>query len=279
MTGLIDVGGGMRDIYGAGVADQCLRDGVKFDRLYGVSAGSANILQYMSGQMGRNFRFYAVYAFRPQYMSFKNLILEKSYLDLDYVYGDLSNSDGEDPLDYDAIERSGIPYTVIATDAATGKPVYFHQDDISKDNFDVIKASCCVPLFNQPYPIGDSAYYDGGMSDPIPVKLALEDGCDKVVLVLTRPKDYYRKDDMDLKIAFAMRKKYPNAAKAMAYRSRIYNRQLDMAKKYEAEGKVLIVAPDSIEGMSTLKKDREAMVSLYHKGVQDARVIKDFVEA
>jgi predicted patatin/cPLA2 family phospholipase len=277
MTGLIDVGGGMRDIYGAGVVDQCLADGVKFDRVYGISAGSANIMQYMSGQMGRNFRFYAIYAFRPEYMSFKNFLREGSYIDLDYIYSALSDSDGEDPLDYDAVVRAGIPFTIVATDAETGKPAYFTQSDVSRDNYDAVKASCCVPFFNKPYPFKDSAYFDGGMSDPIPVLRALRDGCDKVVVVLTRPKNFYRKDSMDLRIAFAMRKKYPNAAKAMAYRSRVYNRQLDLAKKYEKAGKVLIVAPDSIDGMSTLKKDRGAMVDLYHKGVNDGKAIRQFL--
>ena len=30
MTGIIDVGGGMRDIYGAGVLDYCLDNNIKF---------------------------------------------------------------------------------------------------------------------------------------------------------------------------------------------------------------------------------------------------------
>ena len=43
MIGCIDVGGGLRDIYGAGVFDRLLDDGVTFDYCLGVSAGSANI--------------------------------------------------------------------------------------------------------------------------------------------------------------------------------------------------------------------------------------------
>ena len=39
--GVIDVGGGLRGIYGAGVLDRCLEEDLRFDLCIGVSAGSA----------------------------------------------------------------------------------------------------------------------------------------------------------------------------------------------------------------------------------------------
>ena len=42
-TGIVDVGGGLRDIYGAGVLDRCLDESIHFDVCIGVSAGSANL--------------------------------------------------------------------------------------------------------------------------------------------------------------------------------------------------------------------------------------------
>ena len=44
--GIIDIGGGMRDIYGAGIFDYCLQEGITFDLGVGVSAGSANPVSY-----------------------------------------------------------------------------------------------------------------------------------------------------------------------------------------------------------------------------------------
>lgn len=38
--GVIDVGGGLRGIYGAGVLDRCLEEDLRFDLCIGVSAGS-----------------------------------------------------------------------------------------------------------------------------------------------------------------------------------------------------------------------------------------------
>ena len=63
-TEIIDVGGGLRGVYAAGVFDRCLDTGVHFDVGIGVSAGSANILAYAAGQRGRNYTFYAEYPFR-----------------------------------------------------------------------------------------------------------------------------------------------------------------------------------------------------------------------
>ncbi len=41
--GIVDVGGGLRGIYAAGVLDRCMEHGIQFDLGIGVSAGSANL--------------------------------------------------------------------------------------------------------------------------------------------------------------------------------------------------------------------------------------------
>ena len=38
--------------------------------------------------------------------------------------------------------------------------------------------------------IKDSKYLDGAMSDPIPIQKALDDGYEKIIVVLTRPENY-----------------------------------------------------------------------------------------
>jgi predicted patatin/cPLA2 family phospholipase len=277
MMGIIDVGGGLRGIYGAGIVDWCLQNSIHVDRCYGVSAGSANLITYLAQQPDRLFRFYSNYAFRKEYMSFHNLLTKGSYVDLDYVYGTLTNQDGEDPLDFKKALQSNIPLTIVATDAETGKPVYFDMKDMKQDHYDFIKASSCVPVFNKPFLIDGHPYYDGAISDPIPLKKAFEDGCDRVILVLTRPRDYYRSPDNDEKMAKLIRHRYPSAARDLADRAVTYNRELDEAKAYEEQGKVLILAPDNIDGMNTLKADRDALLNLYRKGYQDAAAILPFL--
>ena len=57
-----------------------------------------------------------------------------------------------------------------------------------------------------------------------------------------------------------------------------YNAEVENAKKLEAEGKVLILSPDNLEGMTTLKRDIEAMEKLYQKGYRDAAKIPEFLK-
>ena len=277
MTGVIDVGGGMRGSYGAGVFDWCMDNQISFDYHVGVSAGSANLCSLLAGQRGRNLYFYADYSFRPEYMSLKHFLQTGDYLDLEYIYGGaLTNSGGEYPLDFEAMLASGKPFEIVATDALTGLPHYFEMREMQQDDYGAIKASSCVPAVNHPYAWKGGLYYDGGLSDPIPYKRCLDAGCDKVVVVLTRPRDYFRDPSKDERMARLLYK-YPNAAKALTFRSRLYNDQLRDVTELERQGRALIVAPDDISGMKTLTKDKDAIVALYQKGYRDAHAIGAFL--
>lgn len=277
MIGVVDVGGGERGAYGAGVLDICMERGIDFDYCVGVSAGAANLSSYLAGQQGRNFAFYTSYSFRPQYMGFGLVLKKGEYADLDYIYGGLSGSDGEYPLDYEAMVASGKQFIIVATDANSAQPVYFTLDDMSQDDYGPVKASSALPFVNKPYPVAGRPCFDGGLSDPIPVRHALLAGCEKVVVILTRPRDFYRDSKKDMRFARLIYGKYPRIAEALANRAGLYNLQLDLAKKYEREGKAIIIAPDSIGDMSTLTKDKEAIEGLYAKGLRDASAIEGFL--
>ena len=167
--GVIDVGGGLRGIYGAGVLDRCLEEDLRFDLCIGVSAGSANMTSYLAGQHGRNKPFYDEYSFRREYMSVHNLIRKHSYLDLGYVYGTLSNAGGENPLDYAALARSPAELCVVAANAQNGEAQYFTKADLHPDDYRILMASCCIPVAGKPIEIGDVPYYDGALGDTIPL--------------------------------------------------------------------------------------------------------------
>lgn len=275
--GVVDVGGGLRGIYAAGVFDYCLDEEIKFDFCIGVSAGSANIVSYIAGQKKRNYVFYADYPFRKEYMSFQNVIRKHSYLDLDYVYGTLSNSDGENPLDHAAIQRSPAEVLIVASNAVTGEVKYFDKTDLKPDDYSVLKASSAIPFVCRPYEVEGIPYYDGALGDPVPVEKAFQCGCDKVVVILSKPKDILRGQGKDPFFARRIQKKYPLAAQNLLLRAQRYNDGVALAKQYEAQGRALIVAPDDTCGVDTLTKDREALERFYRKGYQDGQNIRNFI--
>ena len=275
--GVVDVGGGLRGSFGAGVLDYCMEQGIRFDFGIGVSAGAANISSYLANQKGRNFVFYTEYFQREQYMGVKNLMHTGSYIGLDYIYSSLSDHEGDYPLDWKTIRNDPRDMTIVATDANTGLPHYFQKYDMRQDSYDPIKASCCVPVINRPYKVDGIPYFDGGLSDPVPYEKAFEAGCDKVVVILTRPEDYRRIPKNDKIIADLLHPHYPNASQAMRNRSVVYNQQVDACEYLQVQGKVCIVAPDSIGKMKTLTKDKDSIEALYYKGYEEAKSILNFV--
>ena len=277
MTGIVDVGGGNRGAYGAGVFDRLMDENIKFDICIGVSAGSANVISYTCSQRGRNYRFYHDYAFRKEYMSLSNLFSKGEYIDLDYVYSVLSNSDGEDPLDFAAMSVYPGKSFFTVTDARTGKPLYFGSDTISEDDYKIISASCSIPIVCGPTELNGCMYFDGGLSDPVPYEKALSLGCDKLVVILTKPKDYRKSGKKEALMSKLIESKYPVIAKQTAVYPSLYNDQVDALLRLEAEGKCLIIAPDNTCGVGTVKKDKESIDRLYRKGYEDAAAIREYL--
>ncbi len=278
MLGNIDVGGGMRGSFTAGIYDYFLDKGVQpFDYLIGVSAGSGNMISYLAGQRGRNLRFYLDYAFRKEYMSMHNMLLTGSYINLDYPYTFLSGPGGEDPVDLAAFNKSAARYEAVVTDGATGEPVYYDKEELREGNFDIIKASCCVPGACRPYPLKDRLGFDGGIADPVPYKRAVEQGCDRLGVLLTRPVDYLRPLLDHREVMEKAMSRWPLAYAALLRRSVRYNRDIEAVKELEREGKALLVGPADIGGMGTLTKDKAAVERLYHMGYEQGPRILEFI--
>jgi len=277
--GCIDVGGGLRDIYGAGVFDYLLDEGIYFDHCIGVSAGSANGASYAARQRGRNKDFYLDYTLRKEAMSAENFFKNGSYLDLSYIYGELSNEKGESPLDYQALKTSTTRLTVVATNAETGRARYFNQyDDVRPDDFKIIMASSCLPLVCKPVSVYNTPYFDGGISDPVPIEKALHFGCDKIVLILTKPMDAEVRRLRNEVSSRLLKSKYPAVSAAIDGMAEKYAEGLKKALELQEEGRLLIVAPDDIFGMKTLTKDLDKLSALYEKGYADAAKIKAFLQ-
>ena len=56
-----------------------------------------------------------------------------------------------------------------------------------------------------------------------------------------------------------------------------YNRSINIAKEYAKEGRLLILAPESIDGVSTLIRKGNSLDSLYRLGMKDAEKLKGFI--
>lgn len=266
MTGIVDVGGGMRGVFGCGVTDFLLDNGITFDYCLGVSAGSANLASYVAKQRGRNYTYYTKYSLRPEYMSAFNFVTKHSFFDLDYVYSVLSDSDGEYPLDYKAISQSNQIYKAVATSGETGEPQYFTKNDFGQDYYEPLKASSAMPGVCKPVSIDGTDYFDGGVSDPIPVEKALADGCDHVFLILTKPIDFVKKPEMFKSAYTKVLKNYPAVIKKLNIRHETYNNGIKKALELSKDGKVTIIAPDDGYSVTAFTRNMRELNHLYNEG-------------
>ena len=278
MIGIIDCGGGMRGVYTSGIYDYLLEHSVYIDYCLGVSAGSANLITYVAGQKGRLKRFYLQYAFEKQYMSLNNYFSKGMLFDLDYIYSGITNSTGKDPLDYNAIMSSKQQFVAGTTEAYSAEPLYYTKNDISFDDFTLLKASCALPLAcKKPIGFNGEYHFDGGIADPIPYKKAFADGCEKVIVCLSLPVEY-QKRDVPAGVVSALKKEYPRIAKKLAASGSLYNRRVQEIIELQKQGKALIVAPEDCFGIKTATRKKEGLSKLYHLGFCDGRKIQQFLE-
>lgn len=269
MTGIVDVGGGIRGVFSSGIYDAFLDEGFTADYCLGVSAGAANLITYLAGQRGRTLTFYHEYFMRKELLGVETFLKKGSFLNLDYLYSTLSNEGGENPLDFDTVMASDSVFKLVITRAEDGKACYIDKSQFVKNDYVYLKASCCLPLVCKPINIDGEDYYDGGLADPIPYKKAFEDGCDRLIVVLTKPRKDYLIPLEYLSILRKIPGRYPeilHLAETIHTRNKEALAELE---RLEKEGKVIIAEPKNCFGMKTLTKDRDAVLKMYYQGYEE----------
>lgn len=280
--GCICEGGGLKCAYSAGILDQFIEDDISFDYCIGVSAGSANLSSYLAGQKGRNLRFYTQWIEDKGFYGKKALFKYGGLFGIEYIYGNLTNSNGKDPLDFKALMKNPTEFELVATDAQTGKAVYFDKGIMRQDDYRAIMASSAIPAACRPIQINHHAYFDGGISDAIPVERALEKGCDKLVVILSKPRNFIKKPEDHKKIYSLLCARYPKIVEALNQRHVMYSHQQRLLYQLEAQGKAFIFAPDEHVPMATASLNRKDNQQLYDLAVYDyikyKEDLKDFLE-
>ena len=267
MIGLILQGGGSRGAYTAGVLDVLTKNNIFLPVTYGVSAGACNALSYISKQEGRNYRIFTEFASDKRYCSIRLLRTTGSLFGFDFIFGELAEK--LLPFDYKEFERSLLELKVCATDCNTGDPVFFDKSDLRTGFLPVI-ASASLPVVSNIIEYKGLHLLDGGVSAPIPIDYAIRDGITKNIVVLTRQKDYVKKDKTDFPLFYLKRKykAYPALIEAMKNRARVSNK--------EEKGNALVIAPSVPISISRSCTKVSKLDELYQLGVNDARArLKD----
>ena len=268
--GLVLEGGASRTVFSCGVMDVLLEENIIADMVIGTSAGIAFGVSYASMQRERNLHLAAEYMGDKRYMGLRHLFnrKNKSYYNMQFVYDDVPNI--HLPFDWNAFKNFKGEVLGVCTNVETGKAEYLPVSRTDR-TLPVLRASCALPLLFPLINIGGKDYLDGGIADSIPYKYALDNGCDKIIVVLTRERGYVKHTGKSVKIAEKIYKKYPELVKAMDERAVNYNNQIKELRTLERDGKVFVIEPVTTMGVKRTEGNRDKLLPLYYHGVSVAR--------
>ena len=278
---LVLEGGALRGMYTSGVLDTFLKNNMEFECVAGVSAGALNAMSYISKQPGRSAKINLEYCDDPRYIGRKAFIKNKGIIGYDYLFGDISEN--KVPFDYKSFENTNQRFIIVTTNCEKAETEYLEKSNCN-DLFKAAQASSSMQLASAIVEINNNHYLDGAVTTSIPVKWALEQGYEKVVVVLTRDKTY-RKPMLSNKMKKLYKlanHKYPKLIEKLNKMPERYNKLQDEIIDLEKEGKIFIIRPEKEVTVSRLEKDKEKLENLYKEGIAETEknldALKEYLE-
>jgi NTE family protein len=166
--------GGVRGMAHVGVIEELVNNGIPIDVIVGCSAGSI---------VG------ALYSDNPCIEAIKTSVWKingDTILDIDIWNCRYGLSQGktmhrvfDEHLEAETFEELHIPLIVVASDLNTGELVPMGSGDLVKS----VQASCSIPFFFVPCELNGRVFVDGGVVNPVPVKVAKDLGADIIIAV------------------------------------------------------------------------------------------------
>ncbi len=270
MLGLTLEGGASRTVYSCGVMDALLEENIMADRIIGVSAGAAFGVSYASGQAGRNYRLATEFMGTSKYMGIHHLLdpRNRCYYNLDYAWDDVPNI--HLPYDYKAYEEYKGEFYATVTNVRTGKAEYLPVPRNDR-KWTLLRATCALPLMFPEIEINGEYYMDGGIADSIPFKQTMSMGCDKNIVILTRPRDYVKKTDSLTHLCSKYYKNHPEFSAALESRAEKYNASVKELHELRKQGKVFVFTPKTTFGVGRTEGDPKKLDKLYQHGYKHAK--------
>lgn len=245
-------------------------NGIRFPFTIGVSAGACNGLSYMSGQRGRAKCSNIDLMGKHKYVGFRYLLSQGCIMDFKLLFEDFPEK--IIPYNYDAYFSNPDRFVMVTTNCLTGKAEYFEEKSSAARVMDIVRASSSLPFVSKITYVDGTPMLDGGITDSIPVRYAMEQGYEKLVVILTRNKGY-RKKDNKMRISKAFYHKYPQLLRALSERNAVYNQTMDLIENLEAEGRILVIRPERPIEVGRMEKDTDKLTALYQEGYEIAASI------
>ncbi|MHB8634101.1 MAG: patatin-like phospholipase family protein [Thermoplasmatota archaeon] len=252
MHALVVEGGGMKGVFANGVLSAFEeREITPWGALVGTSAGGALVAWYAARQ-ARFAEGTWRYAEDPAVLSYRRFLTRRGpLLDHDFLLDSVYAK--QHAMDLAALRRFPVPVVVVASSLATGEAAY--HDVREGDALLWLKATGRLPLASgRPVDVGGLFYLDGGLTDPIPVRYAVEVlGASRVTLVLNQPHGHLVRENPFLAKLAASR--YPTLRDGILHHQLIRRRSLAYALRPPLGVQVDLIEPSAPTGVHRLTRD------------------------
>ena len=238
-TALIVEGGAMRGAWAAGVlAFLHDRGRRQYDLVYAASSGACSAAYFVAGMWEPGLAIWRGHACKVVRKT--NFLRHKPVIDLAYLVDHVFRR--HVPLSVEALQNAPTRFFVVLTDCHTGDPVYFHARD--EHVFSALRATSSMPLATRGFDYVDGhPFADGGVSDPIPIQRALQDGATDITVVLTHSLNLRLKPKPRWLGKFAY-PEFPQVARVWTSgQHRAYNAALDLIKQPPAGIRLMVFRP------------------------------------
>lgn len=269
---LVLEGGAMRGLFTSGVCDFLLEHHLLAQQTIGVSAGALNGFNYVCGEFGRSVYLNLKYCDDWHYLSLRNYLQTGNAFGVDFVFDKIPHE--LDPFDMDAVYRTPMKLTTVASDIELGEADYHDYRNPGNDTPYMI-ASSAMPFVSQITEVDGKKLLDGGVCDSVPLMYSQLTGAKKHVVVLTRDKDYVKQPSKAVILAHRRYADYPHYIERIANRYYEYNRTYRMLARLHEQSEIFVLRPPAPVEIATMEHDRDKLLALYAQGYEQAALNYD----
>ena len=274
-TALIVEGGAMRGAWAAGVLAYLQERGRRqYDLVYAASSGACSAAYFVADMLQPGLTIWRELACNVVRKS--NFLRHKPIIDLVYLVDYVIRK--RIPLPVDVLQKMSTRFFIVLTDCYTGEPVYFHACDDRV--FDALRATSSMPFATRGFEYVDGhPFADGGISDPIPVQRAIEDGATDITVVLTHNPDFRLKPIPHWwgRLAYP---EFPMVAQVWTARQNVYyNAALDLMKQPPAGVRIRTFRPLRPLPVSSFTVEQKLIAAALVLGHDDALHQMEVMEA
>ncbi|MGB4985423.1 MAG: patatin family protein [Erysipelotrichaceae bacterium] len=271
---LVTEGGGMRGAYTAGCLKWLVDNEIYFANAYSISATGLHMASYCQQDVKALYDLSVTYICGNKNVGLYPLLHEGQLVGYEFLFDYLLQNTVK--FDIDKIRNSPIRFHIGSYCVTRAEQFWITNDNID-DKFQLLKASCTLPLTGKMIKHNGDLFIDGGVLSMMPIKKAISDGNTKFLAITTKPLDYVRKDNSGvIKTLLKMfYHKYPKMLTSINDRVRVYYEEMDLIDNLVQDNKAILMRPSRSFNVSRMKAETQDLIELFKTGYHDCEVHKD----